>query len=308
MKYLTVAETADIWRMSIRRVQILCTQDMIPGAVKFGKAWAIPVNAQKPIDGRCRVTAEKEDYIVGSLQTIYKDEELLVKIIEVFPYPIQISKPDGTVIFVNESFLRVFQITDKEEFIKKYNMLYDPFIANLGIKEAVLKAFKGEIVRLYDIKVPVQDIINQYGTGEVCFDSIFQNITSFPVYNDHKQLSCIVSVFITSKQYCGREEIIKVKEYIENHWQEKFDITAVANASGFSKTQITRLFKNHTGITPFSYYLDIKINMLKVKLLDTNLSICQAFYACGIDYSGYYAKVFKERVGTTPSEYRKNNI
>ena len=252
--------------------------------------------------------AEGQDNIVQSLQTICVDEELLVKILEVFPYPIQIARPDGTVILVNESFLKVFRISDKEEFIKKYNMLQDPFIANLGIDGRVLKAFRGDTVRLYDIKVPVQDIINEYGAGEVCFVSIFQNITSFPVYNDHKQLSCVVSIFITSKQYCGKEEIIKGKEYIESHWQERFDIAAAANASGFSKTQFIRLFKAYTGITPLSYYNDIKIKMLKEKLLDMNLSISQAFFACGLDYNGHYAKIFKVRTGATPSAYRKNNI
>lgn len=251
---------------------------------------------------------EEQNQIVRSLQTIFGDEELLINIVEAFPYPIQISKPDGTVILVNKSFLKVFHITDKEDFISKYNMLQDTLIANLGIKEIVQKAFQGETVHLFDIKVPLQDIINKYGTGEVLFDSIFQNITTFPVYNSHNQLSCVVSVFIISKQYCGKEEIIKGKEYIENHWQEKFNIAAVAKASGFSKTQFTRLFKMLTGITPLNYYLSIKINMIKEKLLDTNLSISQAFSACGLDYSGHYAKVFKARVGATPSEYRRNNI
>lgn len=236
-----------------------------------------------------------------------ENEELLVKVLEVFPYPVQISRPDGTVIFANEAFLKIFRIANKQKFIDKYNMLHDSFITNLGIKESVLKAFQGEIVRLYDIKVPVQDIINEYGNGEVCFDNVFLNITSSPVYNEHKQLSCVVSVFITSRLYCGKEEMVKGKEYIENHWQEEFDIAAVANASGFSKTQFTRLFKARTGITPLNYYLDIKINMLKEKLLDTNLSISQAFSACGLDYSGHYAKIFKARVGTTPSIYRRNN-
>jgi AraC-like DNA-binding protein len=256
---------------------------------------------------KCLTASEKQDLIVHSMKTICGDGELLINIIEAFPYPIHISKPDGTVILVNESFLKVFHISDKEKFLNMYNMLQDTFIESLGIKEIVQKAFQGETVHLFDIKVPLQDIINKYGTGEVCFDSIFQNITSFPVYSSQNQLSCVVSVFITSKQYCGKEEIIKGKEYIENHWQEKFDIAAVAKASGFSKTQFTRLFKMHTGITPLNYYLGIKINMLKEKLLNTNLSISQAFSACGLDYSGHYAKIFKSKVGTTPSEYRKNN-
>ena len=48
MKSLTVRQAAEKWGLSPRTVQQLCTQGRIPGAQKFGKAWAIPADAQKP--------------------------------------------------------------------------------------------------------------------------------------------------------------------------------------------------------------------------------------------------------------------
>jgi hypothetical protein len=45
---LTVHEIAAKWDLSIRQVQKLCSQDMIPGVVRFGNAWAIPADAEKP--------------------------------------------------------------------------------------------------------------------------------------------------------------------------------------------------------------------------------------------------------------------
>ena len=48
MKSLTVRQAAEKWGLSPRTVQQLCTQRRIPGAQKFGKAWAIPADAQKP--------------------------------------------------------------------------------------------------------------------------------------------------------------------------------------------------------------------------------------------------------------------
>jgi transcriptional regulator GlxA family with amidase domain len=44
---------------------------------------------------------------------------------------------------------------------------------------------------------------------------------------------------------------------------------------------------------------------LKEILLDTNLSIAQAFAACNMNYNGHSAKLFREKVGVTPSVYRK---
>ena len=52
MEYLTVRETAKKWNISTRMVQQLCTAGRIPGAQKFGTAWAIPANAEKPQDPR----------------------------------------------------------------------------------------------------------------------------------------------------------------------------------------------------------------------------------------------------------------
>lgn len=52
MDYLTAQETADKWGVTRRRVQILCTQSRIEGAMRMGNMWIIPKNAQKPIDKR----------------------------------------------------------------------------------------------------------------------------------------------------------------------------------------------------------------------------------------------------------------
>ena len=47
MNYLSVAETAKKWNMSIRSVRNYCAQGRIPGAFLTGKTWNIPENAQK---------------------------------------------------------------------------------------------------------------------------------------------------------------------------------------------------------------------------------------------------------------------
>lgn len=52
MDYISIAEAAEKWGITRRRVQVLCAQGRIPGLTKFGKAWAIPKNAEKPIDRR----------------------------------------------------------------------------------------------------------------------------------------------------------------------------------------------------------------------------------------------------------------
>jgi len=50
--YLKAHDLAKRWGISVRQVELLCKNDRIDGAIKFGAAWAIPKGAQKPDDLR----------------------------------------------------------------------------------------------------------------------------------------------------------------------------------------------------------------------------------------------------------------
>lgn len=55
MEYLKIEQVAKKWDISVRRVQLLCAEGKIEGAVRFGRAWMIPKNSKKPVDGRTKV-------------------------------------------------------------------------------------------------------------------------------------------------------------------------------------------------------------------------------------------------------------
>ena len=59
MEYLNITETAEKWGISPRRLQTLCANGKVEGATRFGKAWMIPKNTQKPIDGRTKASKGK---------------------------------------------------------------------------------------------------------------------------------------------------------------------------------------------------------------------------------------------------------
>lgn len=54
MNYINVKEASKKWQVSERRVRSLCTEGRIEGAMKIGRAWFIPVEANKPIDRRVK--------------------------------------------------------------------------------------------------------------------------------------------------------------------------------------------------------------------------------------------------------------
>ena len=56
MDYITVREAAEKWGVSERRINQYCAEGRIPGAERFGGAWAIPAGAEKPGDPRKQKT------------------------------------------------------------------------------------------------------------------------------------------------------------------------------------------------------------------------------------------------------------
>lgn len=51
-EFCSISEMAIKWKISHRRIQVLCVQNRVEGAMKIGTAGVIPANAKKPIDPR----------------------------------------------------------------------------------------------------------------------------------------------------------------------------------------------------------------------------------------------------------------
>ena len=52
MNYISTSQAAEKWGISKRRVQKLCQESRINGAIFFSRVWAIPKDAAKPVDPR----------------------------------------------------------------------------------------------------------------------------------------------------------------------------------------------------------------------------------------------------------------
>lgn len=51
-EYMSVKEVEKKWGISERRIQKLCEEKHIDGVVRFGHAWAIPIDTEKLKDRR----------------------------------------------------------------------------------------------------------------------------------------------------------------------------------------------------------------------------------------------------------------
>lgn len=323
MDYMTIKETSAKWNIGTRIITVYCTEGRIKGAIKRGNLWLIPENTAKPDDRRRKKSSmqkkleparlpdapesydERKHENIWPFQSLYENKELFAEIIRHFPYPMHICAPDGTMLLANEAYLRFAKISNPEKLYKKHNILSNPNLERWGIKDFVVRAFQGEATRVYDVKVPHQEIIERLGDDkETVLGSLYHDMTALPIWSSGNELMYVVFVFITSREYQGKEEIIKGKEYIDSHWNEEFDVDKLAQSVYISKYRYARLFKRYTGMTPYCYYQEVKIEKIKEKLCESNLSIAQAFAECGVDYNGNFVKVFKQKTGMSPSEYR----
>ena len=68
MDYMNIDEVAKKWEISPRRIQALCSAGKIEGAIRFGRAWMIPRETRKPIDGRTKESRlDRSDQILSDL-------------------------------------------------------------------------------------------------------------------------------------------------------------------------------------------------------------------------------------------------
>ena len=52
--WITPREAGEKWGISERRVQVLCTDGKVEGAVRLKRGWLIPKDTPKPADGRAK--------------------------------------------------------------------------------------------------------------------------------------------------------------------------------------------------------------------------------------------------------------
>jgi hypothetical protein len=54
LDWITPQQAAEKWGITDRRVQALCVNGQVNGAVRLGRGWLIPKGTPKPPDGRVR--------------------------------------------------------------------------------------------------------------------------------------------------------------------------------------------------------------------------------------------------------------
>lgn len=95
--------------------------------------------------------------------------------------------------------------------------------------------------------------------------------------------------------------------YIHEHISENIGTNVLAEVSGYSSGYLSRVFKQQKGISIHEYITQVRMDLAKEMLVNTNLRIYEISTACGYDNTAYFIKVFKSQIGQTPQEYRQSH-
>ena len=100
--------------------------------------------------------------------------------------------------------------------------------------------------------------------------------------------------------------IVKAIEYITDNYQNKMSLFELASVTNYSPYHLLRLFKQHTGKTPFEFLLDVKVEKAKMLLRKTDYTITEICNLTGFSSNSYFSQVFKKKMGVSPSQYKSN--
>lgn len=252
---MMVKEAAMRWNVSERRVSTLCKEGKIEGAVKKGKQWSIPADAEKPADSRVKSGAYIKksvatklplpigisDYRLASSEYYYIDKTMMIKdFIDERPMVSLFTRPRRFGKTLNMDMLRTFfEKTDEDTSVyfkdkkiwacgKKYRDYQGKypviFITFKDIKfdtweetfDAIKRVFSKEAYR--HIELQISDKCNEFEKKN------FENLLSGEV-NEVELSSALLTLSSMLHEHHGIAPIIIIDEYdipIQQGYMKKF--------------------------------------------------------------------------------------
>jgi AraC-like DNA-binding protein len=97
----------------------------------------------------------------------------------------------------------------------------------------------------------------------------------------------------------------KAKALMETNVFGAINITSISAQIGISASQLNEIFKNYTSMTPYQYYIHIKLSRAEDLLEREDLSIKETAWRMGFEDQYYFSRLFKNKTGIAPSDWKK---
>ena len=95
------------------------------------------------------------------------------------------------------------------------------------------------------------------------------------------------------------------KRYIRSRYFEDITVEQIASHVGISRKYLFAIFKNYMGISPKDYIVSYRMKRAVEFLEDESLRVGDVAYSVGYKDPLTFSKMFKLKMGVSPTEYRK---
>ncbi|HTN21689.1 MAG TPA: AraC family transcriptional regulator [Pelobium sp.] len=96
-------------------------------------------------------------------------------------------------------------------------------------------------------------------------------------------------------------------QFMKEHTEGNLNLTEIAGNVNLSVSHFSSIFKRITGISPMTYYNDIKIQKACEYLKYSNTLVKEISYKLGIFDVHYFSRLFAKTMGVTPLKFRAQN-
>ncbi len=126
---------------------------------------------------------------------------------------------------------------------------------------------------------------------------------------DSAWLECFFQLLLkksVSVAYVGTDSktVQEMLIFIEQSKDQDFSLDVIAKRFHYSKEHLIRVFQKEMGISPYKYWVLLKLNRSCHELEKNERSIAEIAKMCGYKHVGSYSVEFKKRFHMSPQEYR----
>lgn len=121
------------------------------------------------------------------------------------------------------------------------------------------------------------------------------------------ELYRIVPELFSANEDKNTEIVREIQSRFEMSFNEAFSLESLANEYHVSTSHLAHVFKQITGYSPIEYLMSCRLSAAKGMLTHAETSIKEIVDKCGYSDESNFCRMFKSRVGMTPTEFRKHN-
>ncbi len=119
---------------------------------------------------------------------------------------------------------------------------------------------------------------------------------------------CAGSSLFPSKESMENHLVTSVKSFIKERVYEKPRLSDICCSLGYSKSYLSKLFREQTGESIAGYAVKNKVKRAKELIREGNMNFSEISEKLAFDNPQYFSRVFKRETGMTPSEFMRSLV